>query len=314
VIASLRNKGQIAVNENAGGRGKCNRYRLLVGENGAIGNSDTRNGDTGNGDTSNTRTVPFPQGNGAILNGNGDTAMSPEGAEWLLNGKENGFRHRVFPTPEKIYLELMERTYPEEILSQIAMGASIQYHETCDAHGSFMRRGYRWRLGVAFEGLGRVNTKQEPECFHDQGKVDEAQEDHIEFLEAREDAAEALQSAKKPLHLIAFAVHGLVQLPRLETIGTGRHDGNIAKIEHQLQGGVVVVGGVHDQVQGRGQRADAGQEFAAVHRVRGLARGEREGYRGSSIRGNQMNLGGPSAAGFADGLPAVFFNAPVPSG
>ena len=27
-----------------------------------------------------------------------------------------------------------------------------------------------------------------------------------------------------------------------------------------------------------------------------------------------MNLGGPSAAGFSDGLGSVFFNAPVPSG
>jgi hypothetical protein len=33
-----------------------------------------------------------------------------------------------------------------------------------------------------------------------------------------------------------------------------------------------------------------------------------------SIRGNQMNLGGQTATGFANGLRAVFFNAPVPSG
>src|SRR5271166_3606795 len=104
----------------------------------------------------------------------------------------------------------------------------------------------RWRKQPVRQtpGLGRVNTKQEPECFHDQREVDEAQEDHIEFLEAREDAAEALQSAKQPLHLVAFAVHRLVELPRLQTIGTGWHDRNVAKIEHQLQGGVVVVSGV----------------------------------------------------------------------
>jgi hypothetical protein len=46
----------------------------------------------------------------------------------------------------------------------------------------------------------------------------------------------------------------------------------------------------------------------------GLARGQGKCQGCSSIRGNQMNLGGPSAAGSADGLPAVFFNAPVPSG
>jgi len=167
-------------------------------------------------------------------------------------------------------------------------------------------------IGILFWGVLTLNRNSE--CFHDQREVDEAQEDHIEFLEAREDAAEALQSAKQPLHLVAFAVHRLVELPRLQTIGTGWHDRNVAKIEHQLQGGVVVVSGVHDQVQGRRQRSDAGQKFAAVDRVGGLAGREREGYSGSSIRGNQMNLGGPSASGFADGLPAVFFNAPVPSG
>src|ERR1700761_2164512 len=39
-----------------------------------------------------------------------------------------------------------------------------------------------------------------------------------------------------------------------------------------------------------------------------------EGYGRSSIRGNQMNLGVPSAARLADGLRSVFFRAPVPSG
>ncbi len=43
-------------------------------------------------------------------------------------------------------------------------------------------------------------------------------------------------------------------------------------------------------------------------------RGKRERYGRSSIRGNHMNLGGPAAAGLADGLRAVFFRAPVPSG
>jgi DNA-binding MarR family transcriptional regulator len=45
VIDSLRKKGLISVSENAGGRHRCNRYRLLVSVNGDIGNSDTRNGD-----------------------------------------------------------------------------------------------------------------------------------------------------------------------------------------------------------------------------------------------------------------------------
>src|ERR1700676_1328926 len=64
----------------------------------------------------------------------------------------------------------------------------------------------------------------------------------------------------------------------------------------------------------RRQRADATQQFTSFDRIGSLACGEREGYGRSSIRGNHMNLGGPSAARFSDGLGAVFFNAPVPSG
>ena len=60
--------------------------------------------------------------------------------------------------------------------------------------------------------------------------------------------------------------------------------------------------------------AQTAEQLATFGRVVGLARGQRKGYGRSSIRGNHMNLGGPSAAGLADGLRAVFFRAPVPSG
>ena len=50
----------------------------------------------------------------------------------------------------------------------------------------------------------------------------------------------------------------------------------------------------------------------ARHRRPGRATAK--GHGRPSIRGNHMNFGGPSAAGLADGLRSVFFNAPVPSG
>src|SRR5208337_118242 len=77
---------------------------------------------------------------------------------------------------------------------------------------------------------------------------------------------------------------------------------------------VVLVGSIHEQVQRSGQRPEAAQKIASGLGVGGLARRKREGYGRSSIRGNHMNLGGPSAPGFSDGLGSVFFNAPVPSG
>ena len=56
------------------------------------------------------------------------------------------------------------------------------------------------------------------------------------------------------------------------------------------------------------------QQLTSFRGVVGLSRREREGDGRSSIRGNHMNLGGPTAARLADGLGTVFFSAPVPSG
>ena len=55
------------------------------------------------------------------------------------------------------------------------------------------------------------------------------------------------------------------------------------------------------------------QQLTPFWSVVGLSRGEREGDGRSSIRGNHMNLGGPTAAGSADGL-GVFFLGPRPVG
>ena len=56
------------------------------------------------------------------------------------------------------------------------------------------------------------------------------------------------------------------------------------------------------------------QQGSADRRVVRLAGREAEGDGRSSICGNHMNLGGPAAARTSDGLGAVFFKAPVPSG
>lgn len=48
------------------------------------------------------------------------------------------------------------------------------------------------------------------------------------------------------------------------------------------------------------------EQCSSVRRVAGLTGRERERYGCSSIRGNHMNLGCPSSAGFADGLRSIF--------
>src|SRR5207237_10575009 len=82
----------------------------------------------------------------------------------------------------------------------------------------------------------------------------------------------------------------------------------------QLAGLVALVGSIHEQVQGSIRSAQALQQRATFGCVMRLPGRERERHGRASIRGNHMNLGVPSAAGLADGLRAVFFSAPVPSG
>ena len=86
------------------------------------------------------------------------------------------------------------------------------------------------------------------------------------------------------------------------------------EIQSQLACLIVLIGAVHQQWQRLGQWSQTTEQLAALLGVVRLAGRESKGYRRSSICGNHMNLGGPSAAGFADRLRTVFFNAPVPSG
>src|SRR5690606_2774168 len=124
----------------------------------------------------------------------------------------------------------------------------------------------------------------------------------------------AFQSAKQPLDLVAPLVHFAVVLPGLQARGQGWHDRDKPQIERQLPGLVALVRAIHDQVDRPAWWAQSRQHRPGVGGVMGLPRRERERYGRSSIRGNHMNLGCPSASGLADGLRAVFFRAPVPSG
>src|ERR1039457_7201741 len=106
---------------------------------------------------------------------------------------------------------------------------------------------------------------------------------------------------KQALEFVASTVHSLVILPRLETLRAGWNHWKEAEVQGQLQGFIVFVSAIHDPMQERGQGADTTQPFAALDGVGGLSRGKGEGYGRSSICGNHMNLGGPSAPRLADG-------------
>ena len=144
--------------------------------------------------------------------------------------------------------------------------------------------------------------------------MNEGHEHHVEFLESGEDAPEALEPAKQTLDLVAPLVHLAVVLPGRDPIRLRGHDRDETQVQCQLPGLLALVGSVHQQMNRPTGLAQTLQERAALGRIVRLAGREREGDGGSSIRGNQMNLGCPSAAGLSNGLRAVFFSAPVPSG
>ena len=142
--------------------------------------------------------------------------------------------------------------------------------------------------------------------FDDEGEVEESEEEDIEFLEAGEDSTEAFEPPEEPLDLVALFVKGAVELPWLDAIGLWRNHRDHAQTEHQLPGLVAFVGPIHQHWQAFRHRPKFGQQGTAFGRIVRVAGRQGKGYGRSSIRGNQMNLGVPSAPRLADGLGAIF--------
>ncbi len=140
----------------------------------------------------------------------------------------------------------------------------------------------------------------------DEREVEEGEEDDIQLLEPGEYAPEALEAAEEPLNFIALFVQLAVVLPGIEAVGFGRDDRDHAQIEHGLPRLIPLVGFVQYHRKSFRHRSRIEQQLAATRRIVFVARRQRQSYCRSSIRGKQMNLAGPSAAGFADGLRPVF--------
>src|SRR6476646_7787144 len=89
----------------------------------------------------------------------------------------------------------------------------------------------------------------QPQSIGDQREADEADEQCVELVEAREDAPEAFEAPEQPLDLVAALVHLAVVLPGLYSGPGRRHDRDEAQIEGELDRLVARVGTVHQQVQ-----------------------------------------------------------------
>jgi hypothetical protein len=81
--------------------------------------------------------------------------------------------------------------------------------------------------------------------------ADEADEQGIHLLEAREDAPTTLLAPEQSLELVATLVHLAVVFSRLDTSLESWYDGDETQVERELASLVAFVGPVHEQVQGR---------------------------------------------------------------
>jgi hypothetical protein len=153
-----------------------------------------------------------------------------------------------------------------------------------------------------------------PESIDDERKIDEGDEHYIQFVESREDAPEALKTAEQSFHFVAAFVHFPIVFPWFKPIALWWNNGDETQIQRQLPCLIAFVCLVHQQVQWPIGWPKALEQGSPLRCITGLSGRKRECYGRSSIRGNHMNLGGPSGSALADSLGSVFFNAPVPSG
>ncbi len=141
-------------------------------------------------------------------------------------------------------------------------------------------------------------TLSEP--IDDEREIDKGEEHQVQFFEPRKDAAEAFEAAKQALNFVSALVHFPIIFPWFNAIAFGWNDGNETQVERELPCLVTFIRLVHDEVQWPVGPPKALQQRASFWRIASLAGGQRERYGCSSIRGNHMNLGGPSATGFSN--------------
>ena len=112
----------------------------------------------------------------------------------------------------------------------------------------------------------------------------------------REKMPVALQPPEEPFDLVPALVHFSVVLPRIESRLQRRHNGDEAKLQRQLTRLVAFVGAVHDQVNRTIRWPQRLEQSPTLGRIVGLTGRQAEHHGRSSIRGNHMNLGVPSAS------------------
>ena len=140
------------------------------------------------------------------------------------------------------------------------------------------------------------------------GELNGGEEVSSELVVSCGDAAEVLELVEEALDEVALAVEREVAMARGDAIGLGRDDrGDAPRLQGQDQG-VGVIGLVGQE----GPRADPGQQQLGLAKIAGLTGRQRDADRIAQGIDDDVDLGGQSASGAADGLVlAVFFRAPA---
>ncbi len=148
----------------------------------------------------------------------------------------------------------------------------------------------------------------------DEGEDDESKEEHVEFLEAREDAAASLQSTPHPRACGAPFVQLTVIRPRSHPAPPRRPHGHIPQC-HGQGPRLGARGRPVPQHRGRsGGRAPARQQLAARRGGGGGPGRECADERRAIVRGTPRHRGGPPASGAAEGWRTGCVRAPGPAG
>ena len=139
-------------------------------------------------------------------------------------------------------------------------------------------------------------------------------EEHVELLKAREDTPKPLQPAEQPLDFVAPLVHLPVVLPGSGSGAEGRNNRREPQRQCKLR---VSLPSYARSINRYGFRPFNPRRANSL-RPSGASwacPGERENVTAvRGIRGNHMNLGGPTASGFADGTGVRFFYRTGPIG
>ena len=156
------------------------------------------------------------------------------------------------------------------------------------------------------------------QCSHkhidNESKKDKSQKDNIQFVIAGKNATKSLDTAKKPLNLVALFVQLFIIVPRIFAIAFWRNNRDIAKFHCQSSCLIPFVGPIHQKVNRVIRRTELLQKSTAFRAISTVSGRQRKDYPISIRCGDHMKFGVPPTTCSSDGLRSVFFSAPIPSG